>query len=119
AEADPLGGELHGSDGPVPISRVPASQWTSLDRALIASANELGFETTADLNGGREQLPGVGPTPKNILDGIRFNAALSYLAPVRDLPNLTILSNTTIDRIVIENGRASGVVTSDSSVISG
>src|SRR5215218_224212 len=43
AESDPLGGELHGTDGPVPVSRVPASQWTPLDRALVASAQELGF----------------------------------------------------------------------------
>ncbi|MEZ4506702.1 MAG: GMC oxidoreductase [Thermomicrobiales bacterium] len=119
AEADPLGGKLHGSDGPVPISRVPASQWTPLDRALIASASELGFETIADLNGDKEQSPGIGPTPKNIRDGVRFNGALSYLAPVRERANLTILPNTTIDRVVIEDGRASGVMTSGGSAISG
>ncbi len=113
AETDPLGGELHGTDGPVPVSRVPASQWTPLDRALIASARELGFDITADLNGGREQSPSIGPTPKNILDGVRFNGALSYLAPVRERPNLTIVPNTTIDRVTIEEGHATGVITGD------
>ncbi len=118
-ESDPLGGELHGTDGPVPVSRVPASQWTPLDRALVASAKELGFDTVSDLNGGREQTPGVGPTPKNILDGVRFNGALSYLAGARERPNLTILPDTTIDRVLVEDGRATGVVTGDGETIGG
>ena len=77
-----LGGELHGTDGPVPVSRVPEAQWTPVDRALIESARELGIPVVSDFNGEREQAAGVGPTPKNILDGVRFNGALSYLAPV-------------------------------------
>lgn len=119
AESDPLGGELHGADGPVPVSRVPESDWTPLDRALIASAGELGFDRIADLNGAREQSPGVGPTPKNIRDGVRFNGALSYLAPVRDRPNLTILPDTAIDRVLLKNGRAAGVATIEGETIAG
>lgn len=111
AESDPAGGELHGSDGLVPVSRVPESAWTPIDRALIESAGELGIDTVADLNGNREQSPGVGPTPKNIRDGMRFNGALSYLAPARDRPNLTILPDTVTDRVLLENGRAIGVST--------
>ncbi len=110
AESDPAGGELHGADGPVPVARVPESDWTPLDRALIASAEELGFEMLPDLNGAREQSPGVGPTPKNIRDGVRFNGALSYLAPVRERPNLTILPDTAIDRVLFEgNARRRGL----------
>lgn len=119
AEADPLGGELHGADGPVPVSRVPASQWTPVDRALVESARTLGFEPIADMNGGRQQEPGVGPTPKNILDGIRFNGALSYLAPARERPNLTIMADTLIDRVELEGKRAIGVRTADGRVIRG
>jgi choline dehydrogenase len=119
AESDPLGGELHGVDGSVPVTRVPESDWTPLDCALIASAEELGFDLLPDLNGAREQSPGVGPTPKNIRDGVRFNGALSYLAPVRDRPNLTIMPDTAIDRVLLENDRATGVVTVDGTSIAG
>jgi choline dehydrogenase len=119
AEADPLGGELHGTDGPVPVSRAPASHWTPLDRALVASARELGFELVSDLNGGRAQTPGVGPTPKNVLDGVRFNGALSYLAEARERVNLSILPETSIDRVIVEGGRATGVVTDDGTTIIG
>jgi choline dehydrogenase len=111
AESDPVGGELHGSEGLIPVSRVPESEWTPLDHALIASADELGFETLDDLNAGREQRPGVGPTPKNIRDGIRFNGAFSYLAPIRERSNLTVLPNTPIDRVVFEHHRATSVLT--------
>jgi choline dehydrogenase len=109
AESDPLGGDWHGTSGPIPVSRVPASQWTPLDRALIASANELGLDILADLNGERTQSPGIGPTPKNILDGVRFNGALSYLAEARERSNLTVLPDTTIDRVVFDGNRATGV----------
>lgn len=119
AESDPLGGELHGAGGPVPVARVPASQWTPLDRALMASASELGISAVADLNGGREQSSGVGPTPKNILDGVRFNGALSYLAAARDRPNLTILPGTAIDRVTIQGGRATGVISNEGKRIEG
>jgi choline dehydrogenase len=96
---------------------VPASQWTPVDRALVASAQELGFESVSDLNGGREQAPGVGPTPKNILDGVRFNGALSYLAGARERSNLTIMPDTTIDRVRFDGSRATGVVTGDGASI--
>lgn len=118
-ESDPLGGELHGTNGPVPVSRVPASQWSPVDRALVESAKALGFELAADLNGGRAQTPGVGPTPKNILDGVRFNGALSYLAPVRERSNLTIVPNTNIDRVVFDGNRATGVLTTSGETIGG
>jgi choline dehydrogenase len=119
AESDPAGGDLHGAEGPVPVARLPEADWTPLDRALIASAEALGFEMLPDLNDGREQTPGVGPTPKNIRDGVRFNGALSYLAPVRDRPNLTIRPDTPIDRVLLNNGRASGVVPVDGDTIAG
>jgi choline dehydrogenase len=119
AESDPAGGELHGVDGPVPVSRVAESEWTPVDRALIASAEELGLESLDDLNGGRKQLPGVGPTPKNIRDGVRFNGALSYLAPARERANLTIRPETEIDRVLFDGNRAIGVLTTTRETIAG
>src|SRR5205823_11188060 len=38
--------------------------------------------------------------------------ALGYLAPARQRPNLTILANTTVMRVVVEGGRAVGVLVS-------
>jgi choline dehydrogenase len=46
----------------------------------------------------------------NAVDGVRWNAAFAYLDPARDRPNLTILSDTLVDRILSEDGRATGAV---------
>lgn len=43
AEADPLGGPFHGTDGPVPVFRMAEADLNPVDRAFIASAEALGF----------------------------------------------------------------------------
>ena len=45
---------------------------------------------------------GVGPIPLNTLDGVRWSTQLGYLHPARGRPNLTILSETTAERLVAE-----------------
>jgi choline dehydrogenase len=109
AEADPLDGPLHGSDGPVPVFRVAETDLSPIDRALVAVAASLGFPYVPDLNGDPIQRPGIGPTPKNIAGGMRMNAAFTYLAPARQRPNLTLFADALVDRVCIEDGRATGV----------
>jgi choline dehydrogenase len=77
AEADPLGGSLHGTDGPVPIGRVAEAELSPLDRALVTTAETLGFPWCADLNGDPVQHPCVGLTPRNVADGVRMHAAFT------------------------------------------
>jgi len=109
AETDPLGGPLHGKDGPVQIWR--AEDWSAGDLAFIEAAESLGLTKVEDINGDREQIPSVGPVPKNMVDGNRLNAAFSYLAPARDRPNLTIRTETLVDRVLFAGERANRIVT--------
>jgi len=113
AESDPLGGDLHGLGGPVPVHRVSEAALTPIDQLLIESAMRLGIPFVDDLNGETAQRPGIGPTPKNVKDGSRMNGALTYLAPVRDRENLTILSNRLVDVVTTQEGRATGVQLAD------
>jgi choline dehydrogenase len=110
SETDPVGGPLHGTEGPVHVSRVES--WSPGDLAFTEAAVSLGMEKVEDINGDREQFPSVGPVPKNIVADNRLNAALSYLAPVRQRTNLTIRTETLIDRVRFDGERAIGVVTS-------
>lgn len=119
AEADPVGGPLHGTDGPVPVWRVPAADRSPIDQAMVAAAEALGFLPIADLNGHPVQAPGVGPTPRNVADGRRMHAAWTYLAPVRTRPNATLVSQVMIDRVLIEQGRAVAVQAADGQVFQG
>jgi choline dehydrogenase len=112
-ETDPLGGPFHGDDGPVPIWRTPDAALTPIDRAFVAAAEAIGIPYVADFNGAAAQSPGVGPMPKNIADGVRMNGAFTYLAPARARPNLSVVPNALVDRVVVEDGRAVGVRTAD------
>ena len=61
----------------------------------------------------RPAPPGVGPTPLNNPDGIRWSAAIGYLGLSRHRLNLTIRANVTVKRILFdttgERPRATGV----------
>ena len=48
--------------------------------------------------------------PVNIVDGVRWHSGFAYVDPARGRPNLTILADTLVDRILLEDGRASGAV---------
>lgn len=109
AESDPLGGPLHGTDGPVQVMR--AESLSPGDLAFTEAAASLGMAKIEDINGDRVQVPSVGPAPRNIVADNRFNAALSYLAPVRDRPNLTIMSETLVDCVRFAGERANGIIT--------
>jgi choline dehydrogenase len=119
AEADPLGGPLHGSGGPVPVFRAGEGDLTVVDRAFLAAARALGLPDLPDFNGAPGQRPGVGPMPKNLAGGVRMNAAFTYLAAARSRPNLALVADVLVDRVVVEDGRAVGVRTSDGRLVGG
>lgn len=117
AESDPLGGPLHGSDGPVKVWRT--EKWSRGDLAVTETAVSLGLAKVEDVNGDRDQIPSVGPVPKNMVDYNRLNAALSYLTPVRGRANLTIRPDTQVDRVLFDGTRATGVITTTGERIDG
>ena len=56
---------------------------------------------------------GVAPSPRNVVDGMRWNTALAYLEQARGRPNLTVLADTLVDRVLLDGSTATGVVTAD------
>ena len=113
AECDPIAGPLSGTGGPVPVFREPAADLAPAERAFLAAVESLGIPFTQDLNATADQLPCVGPAPKNIADGLRMNGAFTYLAPVRSRLNLEVKSDTLVDRVIVDQGETAGVVTAD------
>lgn len=49
--------------------------------------------------------------PVNAVDDVRWNSAFAYLDPARKRPNLTILADTLVDRVLLAGERAVGVAT--------
>ncbi|MGW6376077.1 GMC family oxidoreductase [Rhodococcus sp. NPDC055112] len=106
--------ELHGSAGPLVVRRSTPDQQTESQRAFLAGLRELDVQWVDDVNNPR-QLPGVGIFPLTVSeDGERLTVSQAYLTrEVRSRPNLTIETGVTVDRILVEEGRARGIRTAD------
>src|SRR3954463_11607588 len=102
----------HGRTGPLPVRHQRYGDLTSSQRGFIDAAEAEGFRRVDDFNGPEPQ--GVGGYPVDVIDGVRQNTGLVYLTqPVRDRPNLTILGNVLVDRVLFAGRRATGVITAN------
>jgi len=98
--------ELHGYDGPVPVS---IGQPSAAARAFVAAAREAGHRLNPDFNGAH--LHGVGFAPTNIERGRRVSMADAYLRPaMRRKAGIHLVLNARVTRLLIEDGRAAGVM---------
>jgi choline dehydrogenase-like flavoprotein len=98
-----------GAGGPLKITLHPDKNLVC--DALIAAVAAAGAAETPDLN--QEDGIAVGYLPRNIYRGRRQSAAVAFLNPVRAAPNLTIVTNTEVTRLVFEGKRAVGVEVQD------
>ena len=105
----------HGINGPLPIRRHPPTELNSVQLAFIDAAKSVGLPYVEDHN--RPDALGVGPTPRNARDGVRMSTALTYLATARGRPNLTIRGESVVDRILLRDGRATGVRLTNGEVV--
>ena len=97
----------HGDAGPISIRRYPKSEMTPVHQAFLADADTLGYPECPDANA--PQSTGAGPQPMNKLGRLRISCAIGYLAPARFRPNLTVLANTSAQRLLFEKKRCIGV----------
>lgn len=99
--------EWHGSSGPIPIRRDSPDEISLVHKVFREACLEKGYPLVDDYNGSPKS--GFGPLPKNVSNGIRQSTALTYLASARERNNLTIRSDASVDRIVLDGRRAKGV----------
>lgn len=97
--------EVRGAGGPLHVSTVDGDD--PLLEDVITAGTELGWQRARDLNDSDEER--IGYAMATIRDGRRVSAANAFLHPVADRPNLTVVLRTTIDRVVLDGGRAVGV----------
>ena len=97
--------DLHGSDGEWRVEQQRYT-WPILD-AFRSAAAESGVASVSDFNGGDNQ--GCGYFQVNQKSGVRWNASKAFLRPVLKRPNLTVLTDVQVDKVLLENGRATQV----------
>lgn len=96
---------FHGTGGELNVARQRDPH--PISEALLAAADELQFPRADDFNGAEQD--GFGYWDVNQRNGERLSASRAFLRPAAGRPNLTIVTNALTRRVVIENGRATGV----------
>ena len=97
--------DYRGAEGPLKIHRPTPRDPISL--AFLESGKEKNYQTTNDINGFCQE--GFGVFDSTINKGKRFSAADAYLKPAKNRNNLTILSESHVNKIIFKNKIAVGV----------
>ena len=98
-------GTTRGQGGPIDVTAPALSEG---GRAFVDACVALGYPRQTDVNDG--PIEGAGPIQLNVSRGLRRSTARGYLAPARHRPNLRVETGVTVHRVLIEHGRAVGVM---------
>jgi choline dehydrogenase len=97
--------EHHRSDGELSVE-APRVHWKILD-AIINAGEEMGVPPSADPNTGDNE--GSYYFHVNQKRGRRWSAARGFLKPVLNRPNLRLVTDVQVERVLFEGKRAVGV----------
>jgi choline dehydrogenase-like flavoprotein len=97
--------EWHGAGGPLPVSDQRSGNVITL--AFVDAGAEAGLERNEDFNGAAQD--GVGMYQVTQRGGLRASAAVAYLHPAMERPNLTVMPYMQVERVLFEGTRAVGV----------
>ena len=103
----------HGRFGSLHVSRTRHRH--PLSEAFVKAATEVGLKANADFNGAEQE--GVGFYQTTTYRGRRWSSAMAFLRDAEKRPNLTVMTETRVARIVIKDKRATGVQLLDGTVI--
>ncbi|NYH14912.1 GMC family oxidoreductase [Paraburkholderia bryophila] len=103
-----FGGELHGASGPLRIQRAPWARVSPFVRAVLATLDARGHPRRDDQNGAWEDGTFIGSIGVSEA-GERIPTSVCYLDDgVRARPNLTIRTDTLVERVLFDGKRAVG-----------
>ncbi len=98
-------GPVHGDDGEMAVS--PMRPDPVLTPAFLGAARELGLSECPDFNVPAPE--GFGMPDCTIRKGRRASTVRAFIDPVTGRPNLSVISGCPARRVVIEDGRATGL----------
>jgi choline dehydrogenase len=100
-----------GTSGPIQVT-APCRLAPSAE-AFLQACEAAGFKRHPDVNNGTP-IDGAGPIQLNVgPDGRRSYSARTYLKPAMKRPNLAVRTGLLATKVVVEGGRATGVLTRD------
>jgi len=99
--------EYRGGSGPLSTSNGNNMKLNPLYKAFINAGKEAGYPETNDYNG--QQQEGFGPMHMTVGNGVRSSTSNAYIKPVIKRPNLEIITGVLVERVILENKKATGV----------
>ena len=96
--------DFHGQDGPLNVANIRHKN-KPVDDFVETGSSVFGFNE--DFNG--ESQEGIGYYQTTQKNGKRCSAAKAYLVPALDRENLTVLTDTNVNKILVNDSRATGV----------
>lgn len=99
------GGRLRGTKGPLKVTRGPETN--PLYHAFVDAAVQAGYPRSENMND--VQHEGFGPMEMTVENGHRCSAAVAYLRPALNRPNLRLLTHAAVTRILFDGKTAIGV----------
>jgi choline dehydrogenase len=96
---------VRGIDGPLTVG--PAEPLNDVLFACLTAAVQAGYRRAYDVSGGLEV--GFGPADLTIVDGRRQSAADAYLTHALQRPNLDLVTDALVHRVIVENRTCVGV----------
>jgi choline dehydrogenase len=105
----------HGRTGPLSVRQRSDEELTPSLLGFVEASVAHGFKRVHDFNGAEQN--GADGYPVDVVDGVRQSTAIAYLTTaVRARPNLTILGDVNVDRVLFDGGRAVGVIAADGTI---
>ena len=99
------GSPYHRQGGPMNVMFVKRPN--PMTAAFLSAMGSLGYKRNDDFNSPNTE--GYGPRQGTLAKGRRVSTATAYLHPALRRSNLTLITDTRVARVVIENRRATGV----------
>lgn len=100
------GGDWHGTGGPLNVAEQVSP--APINTAFLAACEQAGHRRTNDFNGAEQD--GVGYYQVTQRGGKRWSTATAYLRPALQRGNVTVLTEAQTLRVIIDRGRATGVL---------
>ncbi|CAG9104644.1 unnamed protein product [Plutella xylostella] len=106
----------HGIGGYLSVENTERAD--DFEKIIIEANKELGTKILRDINGGNQM--GVTQAQSTTKDGIRHSTARAFLNPVKDRPNLHVMKNAYVTKILFKDAsnsiEADGVLVSQNGI---
>lgn len=99
--------DYRGASGPLHVCTGNDMRLNPLYKKFIEAGQEAGYPYTKDYNA--EQQEGFGQMHMSVRDGVRWSTANAHLRTAMKRPNVTLISHTLVDSLIMNGTTAVGV----------